>query len=519
MTEVLEKTKLELVLEKLQTFPYSQQQMLIKKFPKDEQEAIAEILDELNTRKLREKASDDFMVFVQEMWPNFIHGRHHAKMARAFERVANGECKRLIINMPPRHTKSEFASYLLPAWFFGKFPGKKVIQTSHTAELAVGFGRKVRNLVDSANYKRIFPALDLQSDSKAAGRWNTNFGGEYFAIGIGGAVTGKGADILIIDDPHSEQEAAMAQTNPEIYDKTYEWYTSGPRQRLQPGGSIVMVMTRWSKRDLTGQVIKAAAQRSGEEWEVIEFPAILPSGKPLWPEFWSLDELSALKEELPNAKWQAQYMQSPTSDVSAIVKREWWKVWERDRPPSCEFIIQSWDTAFLKTERADYSACTTWGVFYKDDDLGVNRANIILLNAFKKRMEFPELKQRAFEEYKEWEVDSLIVEAKAAGSPLIFELRAMGIPVQEFTPSKGNDKIARLNAVADMFASGHVWVPNTHWAEELIEEVASFPSGEHDDLVDSMTQALLRYRRGGFIQLASDEEDEPRQFRRKEPYY
>ena len=510
---------IETVLEKLQTLPAAQQQMLLKKFPKDEQQAIAEILDELNTRKLRERAADDFMVFVNEMWPNFIHGRHHEKMARAFERVANGECKRLIINMPPRHTKSEFASYLLPSWFFGKNPGKKIIQTSHTAELAVGFGRKVRNLVDSANYKRIFPALDLQSDSKAAGRWNTNFGGEYFAIGIGGAVTGKGADILIIDDPHSEQEAAMAQVNPEIYDKTYEWYTSGPRQRLQPGGAIVIVMTRWSKRDLTGQVVKAAAQRSGEEWEVIEFPAILPSGKPLWPEFWSLKELQALKEELPNPKWMAQYMQQPTSDVSAIVKREWWKIWPHDRPPACEFIIQSWDTAFLKTERADYSACTTWGVFYQDDDRGVNRANIILLNAFKKRMEFPELKQRAFEEFKEWEVDSLIVEAKAAGSPLIFELRAMGIPVQEFTPSKGNDKIARLNAVADMFASGHVWVPNTHWAEELIEEVASFPSGEHDDLVDSMTQALLRYRRGGFIQLESDEEDEPRQFRRKVPYY
>ena len=511
--------KIELVLEKLQTLPYAQQQTLLKKFPPDEQEAIADILDELNTRKLRTRAADDFMVFVREMWPNFIHGRHHEKMAKAFERVANGECKRLIINMPPRHTKSEFASYLLPAWFFGKFPGKKVIQTSHTAELAVGFGRKVRNLVDSANYKRIFPALDLQSDSKAAGRWNTNFGGEYFAIGVGGAVTGKGADILIIDDPHSEQEAAMAQTNPEIYDKTYEWYTSGPRQRLQPGGSIVVVMTRWSKKDLTGQVVKAAAQRSGEEWEVIEFPAIFPSGKPLWPEFWALKELQALKEELPNAKWQAQYMQQPTSDVSAIVKREWWKVWEHDRPPTYEFVIQSWDTAFLKTERADYSACTTWGVFYQDDDRGVNRANIILLNAFKKRMEFPELKQRAQEEFKAWEVDSLIVEAKAAGSPLIFELRAMGIPVQEFTPSRGNDKIARLNAVSDLFASGHVWVPNTHWAEELIEEVASFPSGEHDDLVDSMSQALLRYRRGGFIQLASDEEDEPRQFRRKEPYY
>jgi predicted phage terminase large subunit-like protein len=278
-------------------------------------------------------------------------------------------------------------------------------------------------------------------------------------------------------------------------------------------------MTRWSKKDLTGQVLKAAAQRSGEEWEVIDFPAILPSGKPLWPQFWSLKELSALKEELPNGKWMAQYMQQPTSDVSAIIKREWWQIWPEDDPPFCEFLIQSWDTAFLKTERSDYSACTTWGVFYKPDSLGINRANIILLNAFKSRMEFPELKQRAMQEYKEWNPDTLVVEAKAAGSPLIFELRAMGIPVQEFTPTKGNDKIARLNSVADIFASGMVWVPNTNWAEELVEEVASFPSGEHDDMVDSMSQALIRYRRGGFIRLESDEEDEPRQFRRKEPYY
>jgi predicted phage terminase large subunit-like protein len=215
----------------------------------------------------------------------------------------------------------------------------------------------------------------------------------------------------------------------------------------------------------------------------------------------------------------AQYMQQPTSDVSAIIKREWWKIWPDDDPPFCEFLIQSWDTAFLKTERSDYSACTTWGVFYQPDATGINRANIILLNAFKSRMEFPELKQRAMQEYKEWNPDTLVVEAKAAGSPLIFELRAMGIPVQEFTPTKGNDKIARLNSVADIFASGMVWVPNTSWAEELVEEVASFPSGEHDDMVDSMSQALIRYRRGGFIRLESDEEDEPRQFRRKEPYY
>jgi predicted phage terminase large subunit-like protein len=214
-------------------------------------------------------------------------------------------------------------------------------------------------------------------------------------------------------------------------------------------------------------------------------------------------------------------MQQPTSEVSAIIKREWWRIWEDETPPYCEFTIQSWDTAFLKTERSDYSACTTWGVFYQDDDTGRSQANIILLNSFKRRMEFPELKQKAVEQYKEWNPDSLIVEAKASGAPLVFELRAMGLPVQEYTPSKGNDKISRLNAVADIFASGRVWVPGTRWADELVEEVASFPSGEHDDLVDSMSQALLRFRRGGFIRLDSDEEDEPMAFRsrRQKGYY
>jgi predicted phage terminase large subunit-like protein len=487
--------------------------------PPAAQQKVGALIAEARRVKTRALVKDDFMAFVKYVWPNFINGRHHEKMAKAFERVAQGQSKRLIINMPPRHTKSEFASYLLPAWFLGLMPEKKIIQTSHTSELAVGFGRKVRNLVDSDRYKDLFPGVALQADSKAAGRWSTNKSGEYFAIGVGGAVTGKGADLLIIDDAHSEQEATLAETNPEIYDKTYEWYTSGPRQRLQPGGAIVIVMTRWSKKDLTGQVLKAAALRDGEQWEVIEFPAILPSGDPLWPEFWRLEELEALRTELPVSKWQAQYMQAPTSDVSAIIKREWWRIWPEDHPPSCEFLIQSWDTAFLKTERSDYSACTTWGVFYQDGDDGLPQSNIILLNSFKKRMEFPELKAKAYQEYKQWEPDAVIVEAKAAGSPLIFELRHMGIPVQEFTPSRGNDKIARLNAVADLFASGKVWVPETRWAEELMEEVASFPSGEHDDMVDSMSQALLRYRKGGFIRLESDEPDDERQKRRARSYY
>jgi len=486
-----------------------------------EQEQLLHQLAHLERLRNREQAQTKFIEFVNAVWPTFISGRHHKIMAEAFERVANGELKRLIINMPPRHTKSEFASYLLPAWFLGKFPHKKVIQTSHTAELAVGFGRKVRNLVDSDVYKEIFPGLALSSDSKAAGRWNTNKQGDYFAIGVGGAVTGKGADILIIDDPHSEQEAASAETNPEIYDKVYEWYTSGPRQRLQPGGAIVIVMTRWSLRDLTAKVLKAAAQRGGDEWEVIEFPAIMPSGKALWPEFWSLEELAALKEELPNSKWMAQYQQNPTSDTAAVIKREQWKRWDSDEPPQCEFIVQSWDTAFEANNRADYSAGTTWGVFYNDE---AEAHHVILLNATKDRVEFPKLKQMVLQEYNDYEPDSMIVEKKATGAPLIYELRAMGIPVQEYTPVRGttnnpNNKMARLNAISDLFASGVVWAPNKSWAEEVIDEVASFPSGEHDDYVDSIIMALMRFRQGGFLRLPSDEKEPQRFFSRKKGGY
>ena len=787
---------------------------LISKLPINEQEKLFYDFQVYKEAMEREKAQEKFLNYVKMMWPGFIPGRHHALVAKKFEEIAAGKIKRLIINMAPRHTKSEFASYLLPSWFLGRYPGKKIIQTSNTADLAVGFGRKVRNLVGSETYAKVFPGVALRQDSKAAGRWATNHDGEYFAIGVGGTVTGKGADLLIIDDPHSEQEAAMAAGNPEVYAKVYEWYTSGPRQRLQPGGSIVIVMcmtgdtqvlmadgtekslskicvddsvatfdngklttskvnnwrsngidtiykirtqsgkilranerhpflvmnegvlewtrlkylkpgdllvslkgaidfqnqkqnpecaelakqrqattkkipthladqlettangkeclalnvksqqclggcattateknicqnqllknqeqselnigtelhwlnmskwlkiattgvifaakslqtkilgrtgtenyvsttttkqekledcfatiatlrsdmgrrqaylnelhrisdftadaivdistdgqeevfdveidrtenfiangvvshnTRWGEADLTGRVLKDSLMREkGEQWELIELPAIMPSGKPLWPEFWSIEELEALKEELPPAKWNAQYQQSPTGEEGALVKREWWKRWGDDRPPKCQFILQSWDTAFTKSERSDYSACTTWGIFYKDEN--VDDPHIILLDAFQQRMEFPELKEKALAMYKEYSPDCCLIEAKAAGSPLIFELRRMGVPVEDFTPSRGNDKFVRMNSVTDLFRSGKVWAPETRWADEVIEQMASFPNAAHDDLVDSSTQALIRFRKGGFISLDSDEKDEYRP-RRKANYY
>jgi len=528
----------------------------------EDKERVVELLDKREHLHKVEQAREHFLEFVKLMWPQFIPGPHHVLMAEAFERVAKGELKRLIINMPPRHTKSELTSWLLPAWFLGKFPRKKIIQSSNTEALAAGFGRRVRNLIsgnaeedEDGNrglaFSDIFPGVALAKDSQSAAGWHTNRGGEYFAIGISGKVTGKGGDIVIIDDPHSEQEARQAETSPEIFDGVYEWYTSGPRQRLQPGGAIIIVMTRWSKRDLTGQVLKREAALEegefGDRWEVIEFPAILDENteneRSLWPNFWRLEELKATRAALPVAKWKAQYQQSPTSEEGAIIKRENWRRWGADdqdcpadhllsawnnlNPPPCEFIMMSIDTAMKKNERADYSAFTTWGVFKVDDPkTGLPINNIILLSAWKARLEFPELKKKVQEFYSEDMPDTILIEDKGSGISLIQELRSMGVPVENFSYGRGskgvsNDKVARANMVADIFASGYVWAPERRFADECIEECAEFPYGDHDDYVDSVVQALLRFRSGGLIRTANDEPDdwdEPRQYRARRYY-
>ena len=449
-----------------------------------------------------EKAANKFMHFVKKVWPEFIDGYHHNIMAKKFEEIASGKLKRLIVNMPPRHTKSEFASYLFPAWLMGQKPKTKIIQATHTAELSYRFGRKMRNLMNDEEYRKIFKDVHLRADSKASGRWETNYGGEYFGAGIGGAITGRGADLLIIDDPHSEQ--SITDTS---FDNAFDWYVSGPRQRPQPGGAIVVVMTRWSERDLTGRLIRQQAEVKADQWEVIEFPAILPSGKPIWPEYWKKEELEKIQANLPVMSWEAQYQQKPTSEEGAIIKREWWKTWKREDIPELRHVIQSYDTAFSKKTSADFSAISTWGVFRTE----FSRDNIILLDCIKERWDFPELKKIALEQYKYWEPETIIVEAKASGQPLIQELRQVGIPVVSYSPSKGNDKFTRVNSVAPIFESGQVWAPEgKKFSEEMIEECAAFPYGENDDLVDSMTQAMMRYRQGNFVSLRDDYEDEPK---------
>ena len=475
----------------------------LDKLPADVRDKAIKLLNGIAEEDKKEKAQKNFLNFTKHIWPEFIEGEHHKIIAAKFDKLAKGEIKRLIVNMPPRHTKSEFASTLLPAWMIGREPKLKIIQTTHTGELAVRFGRKAKTLIDSPEYQEIFQTR-LREDSQAAGRWETAQGGEYFAAGVGGAITGRGADLLIIDDPHSEQDAM----NMGALERAYEWYTSGPRQRLQPGGKIVCVMTRWNTKDLTGILLKNQSEPKSDQWDIVEFPAIMPSGKPVWPEYWKLDELESVKASLSLGKWNAQWMQNPTSEEGAILKREWWKDWDKEHMPKLEHVIQSYDTAFMKKETADYSAITTWGIFRHNED---GPPQLLLLDAIKERYEFPELRRVAKEQYDYWQPETVLVEAKASGLPLTYELRNMGIPVVNYTPSRGNDKHTRVNSVAPLFESGNIWAPlSKQFAQEVIEECAAFPYGDHDDLVDSTTQAVMRFRQGGLLEHPEDYEDEKR---------
>ena len=478
----------------------------------DESAKLIELERSVALDDARPNITKNFLSFVKYVWPEFIEGSHHKIINKKFNDLANGKIKRLIINMPPRHTKSEFASYLLPAWMIGKNPKLKIIQATHTADLAIDFGRKTKNLVDESKYRELFDTR-LQEDSQAAGKWKTEQGGEYFAAGVGGAITGRGADLLIIDDPHKEQDV---RADGKAFDKAMNWYTAGPRQRLQPGGAIVIVMTRWSTKDVTGQLLKAQSEEGSDQWEVVELPAILPNGKPVWPEFWKKEELLKTKASIPVSNWLAQYMQQPTAEEGAILKREWWRTYTGDDIPQLHHVIQSYDTAFLKKETADYSAITTWAIFNRGDE---RSDEIILLDAKRVRCDFPELKKMALDEYRYWDPDCVLIEAKASGTPLTHELRRMGIPVTSYTPSRGQDKIARMNSVAPIFESGMVWAPEHDFADEVIEEMASFPFGDYDDYCDSATMALMRFRQGGFVSLNEDYQDEVKLLRKNRRVY
>lgn len=495
---------------------------LIKNMPHTEAAELLAMFDELEERKRVQAAQDDFLAFIAAIDKTYKFGAHLKRLGNLLMDVEQNVKNRIAVSMAPRMGKSQMISIYYPAWYLGRHPDHKVIVASHTADLAVVMARKVRNLIQSPEYARIFPNTKIASDAKAAAQWNTTQGGEYFAIGVGGALAGRGAHLIIADDPLSEQDIKAGNTN--SLDTAYEWFSAGLRTRLMPDGKICVLHTRWHQRDLIGRLLKdSAMNEGGDNYEAFEFPAILNEGtdneKSIWPEQWTLESLQQTRASMHHIMWQwyAQYQQNPTAAEAAIIKRDWIKWWTREDPPPCDFIVQSFDTALTTKQRSDFSVCHTWGVWHNEDD---GTQNVILLNKVKGKYEFPELKAMAHEQYTEWQPDSVIVEAKASGQPLIDEMRRSGIFVQDFSPGKGQDKIARLNAVADMFASGHVWFPETAWASQTVEEILAFPAGEHDDEVDTMTLALQRIRKGGLLRLTTDHEDnEAFQRARRAAYY
>jgi predicted phage terminase large subunit-like protein len=495
---------------------------IIKGMPPEEAAELLAMFDLIEDRKRIEAARSDFLAFIAAIDKNYKFGTHLRRLGHLLMDVEENTKNRIAVSMAPRMGKSQMISIYYPAWYLGLHPEHKVIVASHTSDLAVVMARKVRNLIASAEYKAIFPGTSIASDAKAAGQWNTTKGGEYFAIGVGGALAGRGAHLIIADDPLSEQDIKAGNTN--SLDTAYEWFSAGLRTRLMPEGKICVLHTRWHQRDLIGRLIKdSASNEGGDKYETFEFPAILNEGtdneKSIWPEQWSVESLQQTRASMHHIMWQwyAQYQQNPTAAEAAIIKRDWIRWWKEERPPTIDFIVQAFDTALTTKNRSDYSVCHTWGVFTNEQD---SSSNVILLNKVKGKYEFPELKAMAHEQYQEWDPDSVIVEAKASGQPLIDEMRRSGIFVQDFSPGKGQDKIARLNAVADMFASGHVWFPETSWAAATVEEILAFPAGEHDDEVDTMTLALQRIRKGGLLRLSTDKDDNtPYMPRRGASYY
>lgn len=477
----------------------------------------------------RWRARRDFTYFVKQVRPDVIVGRHHRIMARAFERLARGELLRLMIFMPPGHTKSLFTSILLPAWLLGLDPKGRILATSHTKDLVEGFGRDIKDLIGSDEYRRLFPGVALRADVKAAARWDTDKGGKYVGVGVGGAVAGKRADLLgIIDDPISEQDA-YSDT---VREKVKKWYPGGFRTRLLPGTPIVLVMTRWHHADLAGHLLtESKINEKKEQWEVISFPAVLDresaaflnradndneaparAGDALFPELWPIEEMRVLREEMPPNVWQALYLQRPLAEEGGIFKTHWWQPWPREMGlPEWDYILQVWDTAYEEDEENDYSACTTWGVFW---DEMKRRYALFLLDRYNERRDFPDLREDALGLYQRYQPDAVLIEPKATGKSVVQELRRRGVPVREYrvertTRGRELSKVARAHAAAVTLWGGAVYYPEgMRWAREVIDQCAEFPKGEHDDMVDTCTMAWIYLRRTWWAHVKTDEDDE-----------
>jgi predicted phage terminase large subunit-like protein len=432
---------------------------------------------------LRDQAVNSLVPFTQFTKADYQPSAHHLLIASYLEDVEAGKIDRLMIFMPPQHGKSELATRRFPAWFLGRNPRKRVISASYNADFASEFGREVRNIIDDDLYRNLWQ-INLRQDSKAANRWNTDAGGAYISAGIGTGITGRGADLGLIDDPFKDRKEAESQT---VRDSIWKWYTSTFYTRLAPWAPVVMTLTRWHEDDLAGRCLKEMA-KGGDVWTVLSLAAIAPGpdalgrqgGEALWPERYSLPALERIRGVLPAYDWESLYQQAPVTPTGNIFKRHWWRFF-REIPGTLSLKVQSWDTGFKAKDANDWSVCTTWGV----PDL-----NIFLLDRYKERLEFPELKREVVAQAVRHTPDAILVEDKASGQSLIQELqRETHLPIVPIKVDR--DKTARAHAVTPLIEGGRVYLPEwASWTDDYITTLAAFPRGKFDDEVDSTTQAL-----------------------------
>lgn len=443
----------------------------MKSSPVSPQEAAAELLK-------RRQARNRLIPFCTYTLRSYEPAAHLQIIAERLEALERGDIKRLMVFSHPRSGKSELVSIRFAAWYLGRHPQNQIIGCSYAESLAYSNSYAVRETIESNPYQRLWP---ITLDRSGAVRWQLadkeNKRASYIAAGVGGGITGEGADLLIIDDPVKNKEEAESVTYRE---KTWDWYRTVARTRLQPNAAIVLIMTRWHKDDLAGRLLTLAAEDpNADQWEVLHLKAISDDGQALWPERYPVKDLEQIKASIGSRDFTALYQGSPTEAEGNIFKREWWRYY-RERPVFKQ-IIQSWDTAFGKGEASDYSVCQTWG----ETDNGY-----YLLDVWRERVEFPELKKIARMMYERDRPNVMLVEDKASGQSLIQELqRETTIPVKPIDVDK--DKVARANAVTPLIEAGRVYLPEyAQWLHNYIEELSAFPIGTYDDQVDATTQAL-----------------------------
>lgn len=438
--------------------------------------------------------------FVSHVRPDYHWSKSHEYVAgklQAFvEAVARKESPRLMVFLPPRWGKSELTSRILPGWVLGRYPDWNVGIVSYGAELAEELSADARRIVLDDPYRELFGAtyapdtgssVEIDRQSKAVNHWRiAGRRGGLRAVGVGGALTGRGFDICLIDDPVKGRKEADS----DLYrDDLWRWYQGTLRTRLEPGGGLLIIQTRWHHDDLSGRLLR---DNSGQ-WEVVSLPAIAGEndllgrlvGDPLDPARFDTDALEQIKRDISSRDWIAQYQQQPTPDEGAIFQRDWFRIEPLDLRPMGN-IIQAWDTAFSEKREADYSVCTTWRVYTYPS----GGQEYQLLNVYRARLSFPALREKVYQAAGVWRPHRIIIEDIGSGKSLVQELRnSTGLPIVTYRPDR--DKVARAHAVTGLFEAGRVVLnKDAPWLETYLQEMMQFPAGDHDDQVDSTTMAL-----------------------------